>query len=259
MRRQAIDYILWLISPCLQAGVVIAMRRRGLDRDFPLFFRYTIFQMLSVPVLVITGRYSYELYYYAYWVVAAFCVLISLGVIAELFRSGFQQTEDPLNLGQAVFRWAVLCLLLAAAGVVLSSSHYLHVHIMTDLVLVADRLSRASLCALAVLLLLCSRYLGISWRAPLIGIASGFSFFTLAKLVVDTVALRSPAHQHALGRINSGVYIGSCLIWMAYMTLAAQRPVADVIASEKLDSYKNRPAGSVLNMINDAVNRKLRH
>ena len=38
-------------DPLLQIGVLIAMVRRGLHRDYPYFFNYTILQVVGVPVL----------------------------------------------------------------------------------------------------------------------------------------------------------------------------------------------------------------
>src|SRR5450755_3374339 len=108
MHLHILDYVLWLTSPCLQVGLVIVMRRRGLDHQFPFFFAYAMLQVVSVAFLVTMERISYAVYYYSYWIVAVFCVLISFALIDELFKSGFRRFAALRNLGGTVFRWAVL-------------------------------------------------------------------------------------------------------------------------------------------------------
>ena len=53
MHLRLTDYILWFATPCLQVGVLISLFRRGLHRDYPYFFNYTILQVVSVPVLFV--------------------------------------------------------------------------------------------------------------------------------------------------------------------------------------------------------------
>jgi hypothetical protein len=41
------DYILLLASPLFQVGVVVALFRRGLHKEYPYFYSYTILQVLT--------------------------------------------------------------------------------------------------------------------------------------------------------------------------------------------------------------------
>lgn len=257
MHLHLADYVLWLTSPCLQAGVVIAMRRRGLDRDFPFFFAYTILQVVSVPCLIFAERFSYLVYFSSYWIVAALSVLLSFAVIRELFRAAFQPFDDVCRLGDRVFLWAVVVVLMAAA-IILPSSRMPHLHPIVDGILLADRMVRAMLFALAALLLLSSRYLEISWREVLFGIALGFLGFTLTKVILDTLAQRSPASSLRLGRINGVVYVSSCVIWLTYASLAVRCPRFDSEAglSQDPDSPAERaPSLSAIERIQQLVDR----
>jgi hypothetical protein len=259
MHLHTLDYVLWLTSPCLQVGVVIVMRRRGLDRNFPFFFTYTILQVVSDAWLVSVERLSYSVYFYSYWIVSALSVLISLALIHELFRAAFRQFAALCELGEIVFRWAVIVGLLMAAGAVLFYRH-LRLPRLSEGILVADRSARAMLCALVILLLLGSRYLLISRRDLLFGISSGFALFNLAKVVLDSVALRWPPPYLVLGRINGVTYISACVIWLAYVILA-QRPAFEAGASDKLHPAlraDDAPPGALLDAINNRVERTLR-
>ena len=68
MHLRPTDYVLWIATPLLQMGVLIAMIKRGLHRDYPYFFNYTILQVVGVPVLYIILTRSYSVYFYAYYV-----------------------------------------------------------------------------------------------------------------------------------------------------------------------------------------------
>jgi hypothetical protein len=244
----------------LQAGVAIIMRYRGLDREFPFFFTYTILQVVSEAVLITMERLSYKVYFYSYWIDAALCVLISFALMDELFKSAFRQFEAISKLGEIVFRWAVVVVLLAAAGDILASRHIRQPG-LSEGILVADRSARAMLCALVTLLLLGSRYLGISRRDLRFGISLGFSIFTLTKVILDSVALRWPPPYVVLGRLNSIVYIFACVIWLAYVVLAAQRPAFEAGPSAKFDPVL--PTGdtsqaTTVELLNDAVERAMR-
>lgn len=257
MHLHILDYVLWLTSPCLQVGVLIVMRRRGLDRTFPFFFTYIILQAVSVAILVGAERLSYRAYFYSYWVAAALSVLVSFALINELFKTAFQKFAALRDLGEVVFRWAVVVVLLAAIVVALAS----HTPQTSQGILIADRSARAMLCGLVILLLLGSGYLHVSRRDLLFGIALGFAIFTLTKVVIDTIALRSAEVYPVMGRINSIVYICACLIWLAYATLAGRNRVVDAGRPATFGPAlvtDNAPAGSALEALNNLVERTLR-
>ncbi len=86
MNLSAIDYVLWLAAPLLQLGVVVMMFRRGLHRDYPFFFNYTILAVIAEPILYLSHKHSYNAYYYAYYVNIALSVVISFAVLAGNFQ-----------------------------------------------------------------------------------------------------------------------------------------------------------------------------
>ncbi|MGA9565541.1 MAG: hypothetical protein WBS19_08465 [Candidatus Korobacteraceae bacterium] len=256
MHLQFIDYALWLVAPCLQVGIAVQMFRRGLFRRFPFFFTYTLLQVCSNPLLVMTERHSYALYYYSYWSVALLSALISFGLMAELFRVAFQLCDDPWNLGRDIFHWALVVVIIGAVMLVLSDSRLSQFLRSGTVMVVADRIILAMLCGLALLLLICSGYLSISWCEQVFGIALGFSVFTFARLVVESFLLRSLKHQLMLGRVNGFIYVCSCVIWLAYAATADRRPTSRIRASEIMSPESRSRRTFALNDITDAVERK---
>ncbi len=56
MHLQALDYVLWVLVPCLQGSVLFLLHRRGLARQFPFFYWYTLFEIVSDVYLLIAER-----------------------------------------------------------------------------------------------------------------------------------------------------------------------------------------------------------
>jgi hypothetical protein len=259
MQLHVLDYVLWLTSPCLQVGVVIVMRRRGLHRDFPFFFKYNILQVISEATLVTLERLSYSVYFYSYWVIAVLCVLISFALINELFKAAFRPFAALYKVGEIIFRWAVVVGLLVAAADILFFRH-IRLSSIIEGILVADRGARAMLCALVILLLLGCRYLRIFRRDLLFGISLGIAIFTFTKVIMDSVILRWRIPLLVFGRIGMTAYISACVIWLAYVTLAVQPPVVEARASDRFDpvlTADKAPHGTTLDALNDMVERTL--
>src|SRR5664279_3416983 len=140
MHLEYSDYVLWLVAPCLQVGIAVLMFRRRLFRRFPFFFTYTLVQVCSNPLLVMTERHSYALYYYSYWSVALLSALISFGLMAELFRTAFQLSDDPWNLGRDIFHWALAVVIVVTVIFVLSDSRLFQVFRSGTVLVAADRI-----------------------------------------------------------------------------------------------------------------------
>ena len=89
-------HFLWLAPRALQILIAGMMVRRGLVRDFPIFFTYTVFQIISEGTLFIfdhNAAVSDYLYWYTYWVglaSAADCGLELSGKYVPAFSSSIQ-------------------------------------------------------------------------------------------------------------------------------------------------------------------------
>ena len=218
------DYVLWLASTFFQVGVLVAMYRRGLHREYPYFFNYTILQVVSEPSCCsCKGRHI--LYYYGYWVCSALCVLISFAVLQEIFKNAFRPYEALRDLSVILFRWSSFgsC---AGRGHVGHHHHPLgparHDHsddpaggsqrppdamrtgLLSSCFSVNIWASRGAMfCSVSRSDSVCSPQLTCWWRR----------------------ACRIPASSHAtvLRRINCAAYDLAVLIWLGYTALAPSR------------------------------------
>jgi len=227
MHLRLIDYVLWFSAPTLQLGVLVAMYRRGLHRDYPYFFNYTILQVAGEPILLVMQKQSYTFYYVGYWVSIALSALISFGVLQEIFKNAFRPYEALRDLSVILFRWSALVILLVAGMWAITSTHADQGDAVKNTIFLASRSVRLMQCGLVFFLLLFSEYLGISRRSLLFGIALGFGFFaSVSMLVAAGVSHAGVVHVSVLRWINSAAYNLSALIWLGYAALAPARSSA---------------------------------
>jgi hypothetical protein len=221
MQLHLIDYVFWFASPLLQVAVLVCMVRRGLHKDYPYFFNYTILAVIGDPILLIIHPLSYTAYYYAYYVYLGLSVLMSFAVLQEIFRAAFRPYEALRDLGVILFRWSALVVLLVGVMWAISAAHKPDYDRVQDVILLADRGLRLMQCGLVFFLLLFSEYLGIPHRSLLFGISLGFGFFAAVNMLVVTGASHRGVLLHAtLSQINSAAYLIAVIIWFGY-TLAA--------------------------------------
>jgi len=233
MQLHFIDYVLWFASPTLQLGVLITMFRRGLFRDYPYFFNYTILQVVSVPILAIIRPISYTVYYYAYYVNITLSVLISFAVLQEIFKDAFRPYEALRDLSVILFRWSTLVVFLVAVMWAINAAYKPNNGPLSDAILLAERSVRLMQCGLVFFLLLFSEYLGISRRSFLFGISLGFGFFAAVDMLVVTGAShRGPLHASTLSTINSAAYLVAVIIWFSFTLSAA--PSRSKVAQESI-------------------------
>ena len=230
---RTLDYVLWFAAPLLQTGVLVCMLRRGLHREYPFFFNYTILEVISGPVLFILNRESYNAYYYAYYVSLALSLLISFGVLQEIFKDAFRPYEALRDLSVILFRWSALVALLVGVMWAINASHKSDNGAVMDTILLADRAVRLMQCGLVFFLILFSEYLGIARRSLLFGISLGFGFFASVNMLVATGASHRGIVPHSvLRQINSGAYLVAVMIWLGY-SLAAE-PAENRVAQRSL-------------------------
>src|SRR5579863_656039 len=170
MHLSIADYVLEFIAPTLQLGVLIAMCRRGLHRDYPFFFYYSILQIVSVPLLAAIRLFSYTAYYYGYYVVLGLSILISFAVLQEIFKDAFRPYEALRDLSAILFRWSALVALLVGVMWAINATHKSENGGIIDAILLGERSVRLMQCGLVFFLLLFSEYLGISRRSLVFGI-----------------------------------------------------------------------------------------
>jgi hypothetical protein len=264
MHLRLLDYVLWCASPLMQFGVLVAMYRRGLHRDYPYFFNYTVLQVLSEPILFVVQKHSYAMYYWGYYVSVALSALVSFAVLQEIFRDAFRPYENLRDLSVILFRWSALVVLLIGGMWAVTSTHSNQIDNLTNGILLAQRSVRLMQCGLVFFLLLFSEYLGISRRHVLFGIALGFGIFaSVSMLFAAAVAHGTFVHVSVLRQINTAAYAISTVIWLGYTALAPARSRALATArsqvwDDALEDARVQPAeNSMLDKMDQTVERLL--
>lgn len=257
LKIRALDYALWVAAPCLQIWLLAIMRRRGLNTQFPTFFKYIVLQTASDVLLLVVATHSYFLYYYTYWIGTVLSVLLTFALIDELFRLAFRNFVALRNIGTAIFRWGTLLLLITVAGnSLLANNHQIYTGI-AGFILASDRAARIMLCLLATLLLLGARYLHIPPRSTMFGIVLGFVVFLFVKVVIDSLLMQSTAGSLLIGRINTAVYLACCLLWIGYARFGSRPPdIEPTLPPTPGGASPGRPLIEVINSLVEESMRK---
>lgn len=267
MRLHTIDYVLWFATPALMTVLAAAMYRRHLHKDYPYFFNYVIFQVLSFLIEFPLRNWENG-YFYVYWTMRALSIAVSFAVLLEIFKDAFRPYEALRDLSVILFRWCALVVLLVAGMWAITSWRGNQIDNVTNAIFVVDRSVRMMQCGLVLFMLLFSEYLGISRRNVLFGIAVGFGFFAAVNMLVMTALTHQGVISKTnLSRINGLAYIMSTLMWLAYAILPATARVGMKQAAEAthkwdraLDDARNpAPAVSLLDTMDQTVERLLYH
>jgi hypothetical protein len=210
---RAIYYVLW-VAPALTFSVLTyIMVSRKQRTNYPYFFSYAIFQVISFPIQF-TTYHKPLLYFWSFWTLAALSVGIGFAVIYEVFVQIFRPFEGLRDLGSVLFRWAAAVLVVAAALMVLvgpASDASTSSKIALSCVVALERSVRVMQCGLVLLMMLCAPFLGLHWRHRVFGIGAGFGLLAATDLIAVAV----------LGRLGYSAQIFYNLARMAAYNAAA--------------------------------------
>lgn len=213
------SYFLWLLSPVCQLALMIFMVRRKLTSEFPFFFSYSVFQVISFAVNYSIYHFAPEQYFYAYWTANALGTMLSFLVIYEVFSYAIRPYAGLRDLGKLLFRWVTLLLVLVATLLAVTSSHMTSRYMVYAIVDV-ERAVRLMQCGLLFFIFICSSYLGLTWRNFAAGVALGYGIFAAASLVGFSLqSQRGGSFGPTLNLINSLAYNLSVLIWVGYAAM----------------------------------------
>lgn len=206
-------HLLWYAHPILQSVVAVVLWRRGLHKKFPVFFAYLIAH-IAIFVTIFPLRANYNWYFWLYWLGAAISAVLGFKVIHEIFLDVFRPYQQLKDLGTVIFKWAFLVMLLVSVVVAFSNSfgRYPLVHAVTTL----QRSVRLVQFGLILFLLLFSRFLGVSRRQLVFGIALGFGFFAGMELMLLALDSGGFLHEEGFNLFNMAVYNLSIVIWLGY-------------------------------------------
>jgi len=255
-------YAMWMLPVPVFVCLAVSMLRRRLHTRLPLFFAYCLFQIIDFGIGFYLYHHSLSEYSYTYWITTGISVGLGFGVIYEVFTEVFRPFIGLRDLGRTLFRWATLVMSLAALMMAVvngpSDSHPLLVA-----VLMLGRSVRIMQCGLVLLMLLCSSYLGLSWRHRIFGISVGFGIIGAVDLIA--VTLMSTWGLNAAGTLSlvkMAAFLFAALLWAGYM-MSPEPERMPASESARADQWNFSlaavvhpgGAGPALPLIQDAVER----
>ena len=213
-------HVLWLAPRALQIVIAAVMIRRNLVREFPVFFTYTVFQIVSEGTLFVfdhSAAVSDYQYWYAYWVGLTVSSGLRFGIIWEVCSSVFRNYPGLKHLNRFVFRWAVVLLLFLAIAVAVHAPEDGTFHLLSR-TRVLDLSVNLMQCGLWLLLVGLSAYFQLSWRDFAYGIASGLGVFATIALAAGAVRLWTGfVAGHVYDFVVMGAYNCSAIVWLFYV------------------------------------------
>ncbi len=225
MSAAVLQNILWFAGPLVQVAIIVMMMKRDLRGSFPFFFSYNVFQLLSNFLSFAIFRYAHEQYFFFYWTYVAVSTLIGLAVIHEVFNFAIRPYVGLRELGNVIFRWAALLLILVCT-IAAASSNGTHSARLTVGMVNLERSARLLQVGLLLFLGLCSSQLGLTWRNFACGIALGFGTFSATDLIVSSIG-PSAKYTVLVGTISGLAYLAAQLLWFGYATQPQQKRVTN--------------------------------
>ncbi|MGH9529713.1 MAG: hypothetical protein ACRD2S_07330, partial [Terriglobales bacterium] len=223
-------YCLWIVPYVVQALILIALVRRGLLRQLPIFTSYTVFSIFKFIALLTVAQLTPRtpsgnaVYFAWYSLTLAVEIALRFGVICELFTHVFQKEAALHHLQKPVFRWTTVVFLALAFCLAIYTHRgdadpgWFATHVL-------ERSATMVQVGLVLCLFLVATYLNISWRKPVFGIALGLGIFWGVDMAV--AAIRSQvgySWDHALEVTIMGTHLCVVLLWLFYLLAPELRP-----------------------------------
>src|ERR1700751_4204335 len=112
-------YYLWIAPHVLQIVLAVLMIRKSLVREFPTFFAYVVFEILQFVTLAsMATLHTYDGCAYVWYAGETVSAALRFAVIREIFTKVFENYSPLKQLGNQIFRWATVLLVIAAVLVV---------------------------------------------------------------------------------------------------------------------------------------------
>jgi len=214
-------HYLWIAPYALQIVIAVVMVRRGLHREFPVFFIYTVFEPLQGAVLFILDHIESVKaiqYQYAYWPTLVLNAGLRFALLYEISAHVFHNYPAIEELARILYRWLAGFLILIAVGIsaytrtsdshwFLTGSHVLNQGV--DLVQIG----------LLLFIFVFSIYFKLSWRNYVYGIALGLGLYSSVDLATSAIraAIGPQPANYAFDFITMVTYHCCVVFWLVYM------------------------------------------
>jgi len=223
------EYLVVLAGMLLQSMIAIVMLRRGLHRQWPGFFIYTVFHIFQ-PIADIVGvveKWNQLTYFYFFYSVEALSLGLSFVVIYEVFLSVLEPYDAMRRVGSKIFFCSGAALLLIGILFLIFGPASEGGRLFR-IVFYSERSLRIVQVGLLLLLFVMSKSLGLSWRSNAFGIAMAYGVYASIQLVLVILRLKYVDFSLPVNSWCSAIsFILACLIWLRY--LVQRREIAQPI------------------------------
>lgn len=214
---------LWVVPHVLLAAIAVLMFRKGLQKDFPIFFSYLVFEVLQFCLLFAVHSQQKTLMYVRVDMFAvAGSVALRFGILRELFESPLARSV-PLRQAMArIMNWGtVVVAALASVFIGALYSSILNHRVFAGYVVI-EALNTAQ-CGLLALLFLWHRFLGLRMSPFAFGIAAGMGlvagFEPFLRALNDSLAVR---YLRVPDLLQMAIYHVAVVVWL-YFALAREK------------------------------------
>ena len=222
--NMAFTYIMWLLPRGLMVLVLIAMIRRRMWAEFPMFFSYLIFMLVRTIVLLIAyramgaHRTPYATYFWSFWTAEALELIAKFFILYEIFVYALKPYSSLSRLIRVLFVWSFAVLLvvafITAAAVPVNDRSPLLQTIFT-----LKRTMAAIQIGLLAFLFLFIKVFAIPWKHYLFGIALGLALYGTLDFAAVAIRTWGPGFNNLWNwatRITDGV---GAVVWVVYFVL----------------------------------------
>ena len=228
--------VVGLTCALLQLGILAAMNKQKLRRQFPVFFSYNVYVIAAVLISMVpyflccpngpggpgglTGVAG-RILYYVPDVLSVILIGFEFALMYEIFVAALKPYSALIDLGKMLFRWAGIFLLIAAALTAFATASPVGNRLPVAIELL-ERSMRLMECGLLLLFMLFERKLGLSWRNGSMSIAIGLGTSAASGLTVGFLQTRFPEAAVALAVVENLCYLGAVIFWFACFRMPAQ-------------------------------------
>ncbi len=226
---KALLLFLWIAPHALLGGVALILHKRGLYREFPIFYAYVLYEMASCALTL--ALYFMKItkfqYAYAFYATLLCSTVLRFGVIDEVSRDLFRDFDLLKSSARGVLQGVTGLLLLIAVVLAVYAPGPNRAKWYAGAMVITRGAAIVQSGTLLFILLL-ARFLGVTWRRPTFGIVLGLGIVTSVELIVRAIRaeVSSTIWVPYLDLFTTGTYAVSVSIWIRYLLAPESNPVS---------------------------------
>lgn len=211
-----------IVAAVIQGFTLRILKQKKLRSEFPVFFRYSLFSIISYAIALIPFVIYCPQYFYVYWALTSVTMVLEFGVLYELLVNALKPYSALIDLGKMLFRWAAVFLVLAALLTAFATTGTSN-HKIAAASELLQRTVRLMQCGLLLLFFGLEKRLGLTWRTHSMSIALGMGIYAGVDLSSTYLIDRLPAMTGVLQVFANLVYLSAAALWA--FSLAKPEPV----------------------------------